>query len=453
MKSMNVPAFNWIESKQAQRDIVAPDFREEPYWWTAAMPEDEDYGGSRQLPVSADVVVVGAGITGTVAALELARAGVDVIVLDSQRIGEGAARRNAGFIGRTLKRSVGWLTKHSGRDHAIAVYRELDRALKGVQSLVEREQIDCHHRTCGRFIGANSPAHFRGLIAELEETKQALGFDYTVVRPEETRSEIASDNYYGGAVIPDLGSIHPGLYHKGLVDRAKAAGVRFFDRTSVISIDTQSRRQFVKTSAGSVEAGHVLITTNGYTSVDLKWHARRVIPFSGFILATEELPPELIDRVLPHRRTYLDTKMNIDFIRPAPDSSRILFGGMTGTNSASALPLVEPLHKSLIKIFPDLEGVRLSRAWTGFCAGTFDFMPHIGGTQNVHFALGYNFAGIPIGTHFGALLANRILARGDTKSVFDTPGFPTFPFYSGKPWFVPLAMRYFDWHDRRIARE
>jgi glycine/D-amino acid oxidase-like deaminating enzyme len=450
---MNVPALNGIDGEQVRRNMFAPDFREEPYWWMAAMPEDFDNTAAGRLPANADVVIVGAGITGTVAAIHLARAGLDVVVLDSQRIGEGAARRNAGFIGRTLKRSVGWLTKHTGREHAVAVYRELDRALKGVESFVREEVIDCFHTSCGRFVGANSEAHLRSLVDDLEETRQALGFDYQIIQPDDVRSEIASDHYHGGAVIPDLGSIHPGLYHKGLVDRAENAGVRFYGRTTVNAINPQSGTHSVRTSAGQVVAKHVVITTNGYTSPGLKWHARRVIPFSGFILATEELPKDLIDKVLPKRRTYLDTKMNIDFIRPAPDSSRILFGGMTGTKSRSALPLAAPLHARLVDILPDLKGVRLSRAWTGFCAGTFDFMPHIGSNSNVHFALGYNFAGIPIGTHFGTLLANRILERDDAKSVFETDRFPTFPFYRGNPWFVPMAMRYFDWHDRRIARE
>ncbi|MBN9028646.1 MAG: FAD-binding oxidoreductase [Rhizobiales bacterium] len=449
---MTVSAHSRRAAKLSQDAVFAPDFREEPYWWTAAMPEAAQ-DGAAVLPDAADVVVVGAGITGTVAALELARSGLDVVVVDSQRIGEGAARRNAGFIGRTLKRSVAWLTSHSGQKHAIEVYRELDRALKGVERFVGREGIDCHHRTCGRFIGANSQSHFRGLVDDLEETRRSLGFDYSVIEPENVRSEIASDRYHGGAVIPDLGSIHPGLYHKGLVERAVHAGVRFHDRTYVTAIEENGARHNLHTSRGAIAARHVVITTNGYTGAELKWHARRVIPFSGFIVATELLPEELIDKVLPQRRTYLDTKMNIDFIRPAPDSSRILFGGMTGTKSASALPLAVPLRDRLVDILPDLEGVRLSRAWTGFCAGTFDFMPHIGRNGNVHFGLGYNFAGIPIGTHFGSIIANRILGQGDTASVFDTGRFPTFPFYRGRPWFVPLAMRYFDWHDRRIAKE
>ncbi|KRB31188.1 MULTISPECIES: NAD(P)/FAD-dependent oxidoreductase [Mesorhizobium] len=440
-------------SGAAEAGLFADDYLEEPYWWSAApLPSVSENMEPALLDGRADVVVVGSGITGLVAALHLAREGCDVAVLDAQRIGEGAARRNAGFVGRTLKRSVEWLTAKSGRDHAVRVYRELDAALRGVQAFVDRERIECHYQTCGRFIAANSNAHFRALVTELEQTRQAVGFDYSVVEKHEVRSEIASDGYHGGAVIPDLGSIHPGLYHAGLVRKALEAGVRLYPLTNVVGVDHDARGKTVRTSRGGIAARHVIIATNGYTSRDLKWLARRVIPFRGFLIATELLPPETIDRVIPHRRTYLDTKMNIDFLRPAPDSSRLLFGGMTGTASPTATPLAGALRDRLVRILPDLKGVRLSRAWTGHCAGTFDFMPHIGTKDGVHFALGYNFAGIPLGTHFGEKLAARILERGDPSSVFDVEKFPTAPFYGGSPWFVPLAMRYFDWHDDRIAK-
>jgi glycine/D-amino acid oxidase-like deaminating enzyme len=432
-------------------ELLAPDFREEPYWWLAAPPGQDGDAAGNDLPRQAEVAIIGGGITGMVAALDLARAGADVVVLDAQGIGEGAARRSAGFLGRTLKRSVEWLARKGGRPYAASVYRELDTALKGVAALVEAEAIDCHHTICGRFVAANSPAHLRALIDDLEATRREVGFPYQVVERHEQHREIASDLYCGGAVIPDLGSIHPGLYHQGLVRRARAAGVRFLPFTAVESIEPGEGPKRITTARGSFQAREVMVATNGYTSRHLGWHVRRVIPFRGFIVATEVLPPGLIERLLPRRRTYLDTRMNIDFIRPAPDSNRILFGGRTGTASDTAAPLAAVLRDRLAAILPDLRDVRLARAWTGLCAGTFDFMPHVGRQDGIHFALGYNFAGIPIGTHFGRLVARRILGRGNAQSVFETARFPTAPFYGGSPWFVPLAMRCFDWHDRRIA--
>lgn len=432
--------------------IFAPDYREEPYWWMAAPPSGEDVTASVPGPVKADVAIVGGGITGLTAALFLARGGADVIVVDSGEIGGGAARMNAGFLGRTLKRSIGWLDKHVGSEYAVRVYRELDEALKGIESLVNSEQIECHRRTCGRLISANSEPHLRHLIKDMEEMKHRLGFDYEVVSKSDLHSELASDCYFGGVVVPDLGSIHPGLYHSGLLKRGKEAGVRFLERAAVLTIDSNGGRKSVRTERGEISATQVIVATNGYTPRNLKWFARRLVPFRGFITATEILPSELIDKVLPKRRTYLDTKMGIDFIRSAPDSERILFGGLTGRLNSTSTSLVPALYRRMTSIMPDLEGVKISRSWTGFCAGTFDFMPHMGIHDGIHYALGYNFAGVPLGTHFGRKLASRILGKGGGSSAFDIEKFPTLPLFNGTGLVAPLAMQYFNLHDRWITK-
>ena len=93
----------------------------------------------------------------------------------------------------------------------------------------------------------------------------------------------------------------------------------------------------------------------------------------------------------------------------------------------------------------------LEWVWTGYCAGTFDLMPHIGGAEHIWYGLGYNFAGIPMGTHFGGKLAALVLGRPEGRSEFATAAFPTLPLYGGNPWFVPMAMRYFDWKDGKRA--
>ena len=78
-------------------------------------------------------------------------------------------------------------------------------------------------------------------------------------------------------------------------------------------------------------------------------------------------------------------------------------------------------------------------------------MPHIGGRAGVWYGMGYNFAGLPMGSYFGLKIAEKILGRPTGKTVFDTARFPTIPLYGGNPWFVPLAMRYFERADRRLA--
>jgi len=437
-----------------EADLFTEDFAERPHWWDLAAPEPGEEG---DLPPTADVAIVGSGYTSLVAALHLARAGRSVLVLEAEAAGHGASRRNAGYLGRTLKRSFTWLEQHHGPEFATRVYRELDAARQWVWSLVGDLGIDCHIAQCGRFIGATSQAHYSDLARELAAMRRRLGFPYEMIAPMDVRSELASDAYMGGAVIPDLGSIHPALYHQGLLRAARAAGARVFTHTPVTRLARDGRAMQVTTARGSIAAREAIVATNGYTPRHLSWLARRVVPFEGFMAATEELPPALMAKLIPNGRTVIDSNTNINFIRPAPDCPKILFGGLTGSQRIGSLgdlrEMGQRLHAMVTRLLPDLGKVRLSRVWKGQCAGTFDFLPHIGRHDGLWYALGYNFAGVPMGSYLGHKLAQQILGKAEGASVFGTTPFPTLPFYGGNPWFVPLAMRWFDWKDARFARK
>ena len=77
-------------------------------------------------------------------------------------------------------------------------------------------------------------------------------------------------------------------------------------------------------------------------------------------------------------------------------------------------------------------------------------MPHIGCHDGIWYGMGYNFAGVPMGSFFGLKIAQRILGLAAGACAFESAAFPTLPFYRGNPWFLPLAMRYFAWKDARL---
>lgn len=428
-------------------NIFASDFRAESYWWTAA-PRPNDPTPA-EIPTKTDVAIVGSGYTGLSAALTLARAGRNVVVLEAGTPGYGASSRNAGYVGKTLKHSFGTLLQSLGKRPATQIFGEMQAAFDCVSNLIRDEQIECHYQECGRFMAARSAQQYEEMAKELEVKRKYLGDTYEMIPKSRQHEILGIDRFYGGALIPDLAGVHPGLYHLGLLERVKRAGVTILGNTKVTRI-THERSDFtVTTSNGQLDARNVFVATNGYTGKEMPWYHRRLIPFRGFMIATEELPEEQLSKVFPQHRTNHDYSHNLIHFRRAPDSQRILFGGLTGTMTDDLPLMAKRLHSKLAETVPDLAAVKISRAWNGFCAGTFDLYPHIGVHEGVHYAMGYCFAGLPMGTYLGQKAALQILGDQSGATVFGQRDFSTKWWYTGKPWFLPLFMAHYNWLDSK----
>jgi glycine/D-amino acid oxidase-like deaminating enzyme len=429
-------------------DIFAPGFKTEPYWWEAAprpLPKPVP------LPPRCDVAIVGSGYTGLTAALTLARAGRDVVVLDAEAAGAGASSRNAGFVGRALVNDFADLIESVGLDRAKALYGEVWAAYDQVYRVVAEEGIDCHLERCGRFIPVFSQRQYDSFARKLEIQRRHLGEEFEMVPKSRQHLHLGTDLYHGGSYGPDRGAIHPALYHQGLLARARTAGAAIHDFTPVTSLQVWPDKVTLQTTRGPIAARDIVIATNGYTGALTPALQRRVAPFHGFMIATEPLASERLARILPAPRIVEDYRMNIDFLRLSPDRSRLLFGGRTGGPARDLNVKAAILHRRLLQLFPDLAGTRLSHVWTGRCAASFDVMPHIGRRDRVHYALGYNYMGIPMGSWLGLKLARRLLGAADGATAFDDLPFPTRFYHRGRAWFVPLAMAWFDLKDR-LAR-
>ncbi|MGH6873991.1 MAG: NAD(P)/FAD-dependent oxidoreductase, partial [Aestuariivirgaceae bacterium] len=297
---------------QRRQDVLSEECRLEPYWWRAAPHRPEPRGS---LPRSADVAIIGSGITGLTAALHLARAGRSVIVFDAAEPGYGASTRNAGYVGRTLKHTFGELLESAGLDHALRVYRELMQAFRSVKETIDTFHIDCFYRPQGRFLMATSPVMYEALLREFDLRAKHLGEPFSPISRKDQSAEIASDLYHGGVRIDDLAGLHPGLYHKGLLANALSLGVAVKGFTPVTAIARDASRFELSTPAGNVAARDVLVATNGYTGTLIPWLNKRVIPFDAYMMTTESIDPALIAKLLPTDRTYIDWNFNVDFIR------------------------------------------------------------------------------------------------------------------------------------------
>lgn len=433
-------------------DLFAPDFQEQPYWWDAA-PRPQ-LAVNSLLP-QVDVVIVGSGITGLNAARELVRGGRSVAVLDAEDAGYGASTRNMGFIGRVLKRSFSELMKQRGLACAIAYYQELRAAYDSVGTVIEAEKIDCNYRQCGRIAVARSGRQLDHMVEEYELKHRHLGDPYEVLDRDALVAEFnCSDDFIGGVYLPDLAGFHPGKYHAGLLDRAMESGAEIYPHTKVEALGEPGSDGLidVMTSRGSLRARNVIVATNGYTDANLGWLRPRVIPFHAFALATEELSVNQLDTLMPNRRTYLDANFNVTAVQVTPDGRRILMSGLTGTDERTMQVKAQKLHKHFTGIFPQLGDIQLSRAWDGWCSAPLDRIPKLVHHKGVHYATGYTFMGMPMGTYLGQKAAWQVLGLDKGKTIFSDKSFVTSPFYTGNNWFVPYAMKIADLHARWVNR-
>jgi glycine/D-amino acid oxidase-like deaminating enzyme len=417
----------------------------DPYWWRAA-PHNEEPAAAP--PPSTDVAIIGSGITGLVAALHLARGGRQVMIFEAREPGYGASTRNAGYVGRTLKHGFGELVESHGLPFATQIYGELMEAFLAVKETVESENIACHYNQQGRLLLATSSAMYEGLAREFALREKHLREPFAMVSRAEQTKEIGTGRYFGGVKIEDHAGLHPGLYHQGLLDTARAAGVTIAAYTPVQRIVRDGAGFSVQTPWARVAARDVIVATNGYSGDAFPWLQRRVMPFDAYQTVSEPMDTERVRQLLPGDRTFIDWNFNVDWIRRAPgDPTRIVFGGLTGGRNQDLRVMAERLHIRLMRIFPELSDLRFDHVWTGKCGGTFDLYPHIGSHEGIHFAVGYCFAGVPMGTLFGQKLAWRILGRKGGESAFDRP-MPSNPLYWGNPWFVPYAINWMSRSDR-----
>ncbi len=388
--------------------LYANDRRGEyPQSWYAATAHPLPPFPGLQGAAHADICVIGGGYTGLSAALHLAEAGADVVLLEAQRLGFGASGRNGGQVGSGQRRDQIALEARYGRDAARLLWQAAEDAKALVRGLIARHGIDAAWR--------DGVAHAEWTAKEADETRRyaehlARAYGYDQAEPLDRaglRALVPSDAFQGGMIDRGAGHIHPLRFALGLAGAAAAAGVRLHEGAEVHDI----RGGRVATGRGHVEAEHVVLATNGYHGNLDPQVAARVMPINNFIVATQPLGARAAG-VLTEDIAVADGKFVVSYWRLSEDG-RLLFGGGESYGDRFPRDIAAVVRKPMLRIYPQLAEIGIDYAWGGTLGITATRMPDIarlaGGLWT---AAGYSGHGVALATLAGRLIAEAI--RGDT---------------------------------------
>jgi len=353
-----------------------------------------------------DLAIVGGGFTGLSTALHAAEQGCSVAVLEAEIVAWGATGRNAGFVVPNFaKMDPVDILAHLGHERGKRLIDFAAGSADLVFRLIRRHGIDCDAVQSGWI----QPAHS---LAALEKVKSRASQWTGRGRPVVTLDRQATEDltgvrgYVGGWMDRSGGVLNPVGYARGLADAAEKAGARIFEHTRVTSIDQMADGWALKTAAGSVRAGRVLIATNAYGGALNPTLQRTYFPLRVFQIATAPLPREIRTRLLPGGQGVGDTRRNLFTFRFDRDN-RLISGGMHILGPGAATRVPQTIWRRLAKHLdlPDLPP--LEYGWSGMAAVEPDFLPRLvdlGPGLIAGFAC--NGRGIAMTTAMGKVLAD-----------------------------------------------
>lgn len=415
-----------------------------PFWTEATPPPSL---GRSTLPPTADVAIVGSGVTGLAAARRLAAAGREVVMLEATTLGAGASAVNGGMTTYGLKISAREALDRYGKRLGLELWQASLDAVDLVERIVIEERIDCGHTRPGSAALGFTERDRRSFAEKAAWMKDHLGFPLEVVSGEAMHTVIGSDRFPVALVDGFSAGCDPARYQYGLARSATRAGAALIEQAEVISIEPRHAGFELVTTRGWLRAGEVLLATNGYTGTWLPELRRRVVPIGSYIVTTEPLPPETAARLIPGARMLWTSRRLLNYFRLTPDN-RLLMGGRQ--NLTTDLDLAESarvLQKTLVRYFPELKDVPITHSWTGKLGVTFDQLPHIGRIDGMWYALGYSGHGLALGTYLGSEVGG-LMAGEVERSPFAEVAHPTRWYYRGRPWFLPAAARLYRVLDR-----
>jgi len=393
----------------------------------------EDLNSQDQLTsdINVDICIIGGGLTGISSAINLSKKGYSVILCEARKIGWGASGRNGGQLGIGMRKDQFTIEKKLGLRHAKELWSLGLEAVEDVKNLIKENEIDCHLVN-----GVMSTACFEKDIDEykFEIEHMAKNYDfegYRFFNKEKIREEINSKMYLAGLLNSGSYHLNPLKLTLGLAKVAQKNKVKIFENTPIEKIREEGDRVQVMSKKGLIRANQVVVACNGYLDSILGSKKNKFMPINNYVVATEPLGEKRARQIIKNNYAVCDTRFIIDYYRFSEDW-RMIFGGGETFTSNFVKNATSFVSKRMIKVFPQLQNVKIDYSWGGTLAITVNRLPHFGTLMNnkVSYAFGYSGHGLALSVLAGKLIAENIHGDHERFKFFSGINHMSIPFGS-----------------------
>jgi gamma-glutamylputrescine oxidase len=394
---------------------------------------------------SADVVIIGGGYTGLSAAGRLAKAGVNAVLIEQHRFGDGASGRNGGQMGTGQRAWAEEQESELGLVRARALFDLAEEAKADLLDFVATNGVDMDFRS-----GQISVAHKARYVDDYRRHAAVMAerFNYPHIHfmdRDETAQRLGSSVYFGGTYDAGTGHIHPLKLLIGLARSAVVSGAHLFEQTAATGIYARDGKVIVQTGKGTITAEKGLIAVNAYGGKLEPVSAAHVMPIGSFIGATAPLPADTT--VIPGGESVDDSRFVVRYFRKSADN-RLLFGGreVYGVNDPKDIHI--HIRKQIAEIYPALKDIEITHGWGGYVGITMPrrlFVREV--LPNVIAAGGYSGHGVMLSSFVGKLYAETVAGNRDRLKLFEELKVPAFP--GGRRLRSPLLFLALNWYALR----
>ncbi len=393
-----------------------------------------------------DIAIVGGGFTGLSAALNLAKSGLKVVLLDAARFGDGASGRNGGQLGTGQRQWVETLEKYYGYERTKVLFDLTEEAKNDILQFCRIGDVDIDYVQ-----GHLSLVHKKREIKAYQshvETMCRYGYNHlTFMDKAETADRLGSDFYHAGIRDVGTGHINPLKFVIALAKAADKAGALLYENTLVTALERSEGKCVLTTSKAQIKADRVLLASNGYHLGFRSGVEKYIVPIRSYIGATS--PLSIDSEILRGGESVDDSRFVVRYFRKSADN-RLLFGGAESYDRQVPNDLEIRIRRQASEVFPKLKQIALSHYWGGTVAITVERMPFIRDIMpGVTYCGGYSGHGVMMAPFVGKLYAESVCGKSDRINLLKDLHISAFP---GGSWLrrplLFLAMQWFALMDR-----